>query len=863
MAIKERRLSTPFAVISTPYIDSGGAGLISTLSVVVWNKDTTPLDLERKHQKFGVVGFDFIIGKSDLLRKMSGGACGSATLFCTLIDEYGSLVFYDEFAAAKDGYLEDGKSVHDLFLGLREPDLADALIKNELLVLQPRQLSPDSKLLTSNFRLNEKKIQDLGGVATGTLLTEQLRCLKLSSISAPPIKWYLSYVKGSNTAVLVVEGYARKNGACNFETAPLPPTKNNLKQCPISTSRSDTLLRAPKSNIRLHHVCLKCKVGDFAMDLASAFVIDGIHQQQKEETHFGHCDRCPEGYITPNTGMRTCSACDAGTTASPGASVCIPCSHGKTAEKASKVPCTSCPSGWYATPKVSLTAFSQLKEPSFCQACPSGWYQDRHGSTQGCIKCPKDTYSPTTGNIAHLLCLHCTPERTTRSSVPTINTIVNPVLTNNSATSAAAAATAAYSTVTSNVDTASTFSVFNTQPKIDTACFCKGTTVAERKAAANHYTDSKYNQDILKMYGSSCREWDNLRGSPYKQYCPADLNTCTQAGNWCRQKWCFVNDPEACAARGFDIAGGSVFSYPSGEPIKYYSYGLCGYPDCYRNEKNWETGVCPFGLKENEKVHCQHQLAASANDGIAISKESQIEVFGGFRTQQSCLCRAGKYYTEKTNSTHSTCIECPKGANCGQKGIDRDGLSLQESLPMPGFWRTDSNSDIFLDCKKPYYRLGEETSQRLAKQRCCPSCNLTASTYLVKNMTFTNNATTINNNNATNAPCLKGYTGPLCHVCNVDQDYVSSGNGCIFCDGGASLSYHIAMWFVIGICFSTCIFIVFVLVKPPKDHATSKKYDSILNNMKVLWSWGQLFSATPNTFGEIAWGEFMCVFSCY
>jgi hypothetical protein len=395
-----------------------------------------------------------------------------------------------------------------------------------------------------------------------------------------------------------------------------------------------------------------------------------------------------------------------------------------------------------------------------------------------------------------------------------------------------------------------TLTAFDSIPKIDSACFCAGTTPEIRKTALNQYKDSKFDQDLLKIYGSSCAAWDDMAGTPYKEYCPADLDTCSQGGNWCRQNWCFVNDPVACAARGFDVAGGSVFSPSSGETTTYYSFGICGVADCYNNEDNWVKGVCPFGLTLEEKAECKRKLKQPAGGSTILNDAMNADIVaGGFRSEQACLCRAGSFYTERTNSTYDVCQACPEGANCGEKGVDRDGLTLQEILPLPGWWRAGPNSTIFLDCTKLYENLGEDTSRMLARERCCPFCNLT-SNQLVGNTT--SNATSFTN--LTSTPCLKGYTGPLCFACDTSVNYVWSGSDCIYCNGGASLSAHIGMWFVIGLSVSFVVFLVFVLVKQPKNKAASKKRDTLWNNAKVLRSWGQLFSATPSTF-DLDWGE--------
>jgi hypothetical protein len=841
VSMLERRPLKPFAIISTPYIDAGGAGLIATLSTCIWNKVKHINDIDRKHQIFGVVGFDFLSGRQNVLGSLTNDNCGNKKIFCTLIDTFGSIVFNNDFSKATDDGFLNNINIHDMFIGVLEPDIALSLIEANLLVLQPRQLSADSSKLTSNYLLNIDKIRKNGGVASGTI--HSFKCL-LNPGGSHSLKWYVSYVEASNTALVVVDGYVRQNGTCTDILNIPPSSENNIDRKCFSSLKN--IIRVPKSNKISSHNCLKCSTGSFGIGLSYPFTIDGSDEKNNVQLEDAKCGKCPAGFITSNKGLRSCEACEAGKTASPDSSLCVACSHGKYADVASTVPCAACPAGWFARRKKSVTALAILKEASFCQICPSGWYQDRQGSTYGCIKCPLDTYSPTPGNVAKLLCVGCNKERTTRSSTPIAVIEKDSFITNSSSSSLLSSLE---DSVTESLDTA-----FDEKPKIDTACYCKGTTETLRKRSANQYTDSKFDSKVIEMYGSSCAAWDSMNGGPYKDYCPSNLDPCSQASNWCKQKWCYVNDPIACSARGFDVAGGSVFAPVSGEINTYYSYGLCGYPDCYVGLTNWEKGVCPFGLTENEKMNCKNNLK---NDGRGNSFTVD-EVPGGYRTEKACLCRAGLYYSKVTNLTdevNDECVECPEGANCGLTNIDRDGLKLNEILPLPGWWRLNEDSKVFLDCKIPYKQLGAETSEKLANERCCPHCNVT--THLKYNATRVRNSTT----KVTNITCLIGYTGPLCHACHSKLNYVKIGRDCIHCDGGASLSFHILMWLVVGCSFTFCVFLCFYCIKPPKNEQDSKKRDTLLNNMKVLWSWCQLFSAMPTTFEGIAWGDAMTGFA--
>eukprot|EP00493_Phyllostaurus_siculus_P007073 UN07147 len=41
-------------------------------------------------------------------------------------------------------------------------------------------------------------------------------------------------------------------------------------------------------------------------------------------------------------------------------------------------------------------------------------------------------------------------------------------------------------------------------------------------------------------YGSSCKQWDWEPFSPWKGYCPDDVDKCGDS-NWCFLPWCYTN----------------------------------------------------------------------------------------------------------------------------------------------------------------------------------------------------------------------------------------------------------------------------------------------------------------------------------
>ena len=758
---------------------------------------------------------------------MSNGKCSVPTTFCAMIDLTGFILFHSKTI----NYLN--RPVHDIFLGLREPDLADALIDANFFVLEENLRSADSKLLKSIYRLNEKKLKDLGGTATGLLPFDgSLKCLQATS---EPSKWYLGRVVNSNTALLVVDRYVLKSTTeqCQYVTDVIPPIANFWNSCISSTTQQKTKqqktkqqktkqqkIRTPKSSKSLYHICPKCNPGSFSTGLAFA-VITNLNQLSQNSAQ---CLVCPNGYVTESVGLQSCDACIAGKSSSTRNEACVSCPWGKTASIASAV-CTFCPAGFFARPKVSLSTLGRLKEPSLCSSCPSGWYSDKSGS-KVCTKCPRDTYGPDEGSLSVRLCQKCEKDRTTSSSSHEEHgeehgeehDEENDEENDKDHAEEDEEHDDGDDKKTATTDTTDTTSTLSPANR---PCYCQGTTVDTRKNSLIQYTDRKYDQALIKIYGSYCRAWDFIDGNPYKEWCPDNMDKCEPSMNWCTHQWCYVNDVEACEAQGYQVSGGTAFASISGEVNTFYSYELCGFPDCYARDENWINGICPFGLTEQEKIECNKKI--NVNDGTSFIIDIYIDDNGGYEEAKSCLCRSGLYYQEldqiDSNGTlqNGACITCPVGANCGTDGTDgtddtsrTDGILLSEIVAQAGFWRSNVNSTIFIDCAKPYKNLGK-LGKQLAKKRCCPYCNVT---HAFRNQSAAKLTTAskqldspqLDSNYTTN--CKVGYDSPLCAGCDRQQNYIKYGNDCIFCKDGSSIPYHVVSWFVFGLIFWCCLSVV-------------------------------------------------------
>jgi hypothetical protein len=151
------------------------------------------------------------------------------------------------------------------------------------------------------------------------------------------------------------------------------------------------------------------------------------------------------------------------------------------------------------------------------------------------------------------------------------------------------------------------------------------------------------------------------------------------------------------------------------------------------------------------------------------------------------------YYANKTKANNNNaawdCKVCPKGGDC-----EADGLVLSELSAKTGSWRANNNTEIFADCADAYMGLD---SQALADARCCPV--MTKGNVSVSKCKQANghvNETSFTSWNSDDQ-CLKGYIGPLCRACDLDNGYVAIGEGCTPCPGGARIGS--AVGFLVGI----------------------------------------------------------------
>ena len=111
------------------------------------------------------------------------------------------------------------------------------------------------------------------------------------------------------------------------------------------------------------------------------------------------------------------------------------------------------------------------------------------------------------------------------------------------------------------------------------------------------------NLSYVRIVGTTCAAWDQIPGTPWAQYCPAEADWCHSSYNWCQLPWCFVG--ASCETkREIPEFAGSLAAY--------YSYDTClSAPDC-RNMPY--DAACPF-----DSTDISWATATDCNEGWSDS----------------------------------------------------------------------------------------------------------------------------------------------------------------------------------------------------------------------------------------------------
>ena len=135
---------------------------------------------------------------------------------------------------------------------------------------------------------------------------------------------------------------------------------------------------------------------------------------------------------------------------------------------------------------------------------------------------------------------------------------------------------------------------------------------------------------------------------------------------------------------------------------------------------------CPIGQYQDGKgetsckecdadTYLNEQGKSSKADCEACSEDKSTGTSTANTNELSCRCKKRQSENEPGFYTDamSNCEPCPSGANCAT----RDGMLLSELFALPGYYRQNITSDIFISCHQGY---APPTPVSPSEERCCP-----------------------------------------------------------------------------------------------------------------------------------------------
>jgi hypothetical protein len=179
-------------------------------------------------------------------------------------------------------------------------------------------------------------------------------------------------------------------------------------------------------------------------------------------------------------------------------------------------------------------------------------------------------------------------------------------------------------------------------------------------------------------YGEYCRAWDNptndLDITPYGACKAANRDVCGNE-NYCTLEWCYVT--AACANK----KQSNAFK----DQALYYSYDICGNPDCFASENN--VG-CPYGTScpvPACPVGSDSELACGGADGkqgtdFVGYAGARASKFGAL-TCETCAVEATSGVVSYTGETELRCRVCPEASRLP----NGDALCTLPTSPPTGY----------------------------------------------------------------------------------------------------------------------------------------------------------------------------------
>ena len=222
--------------------------------------------------------------------------------------------------------------------------------------------------------------------------------------------------------------------------------------------------------------------------------------------------------------------------------------------------------------------------------------------------------------------------------------------------------------------------------------------------------------------------------------------------------------------------------------------------------------------------------SSKADCVLCESQKSTNQTKGNVHAS-TCLCRKKDYYQDDTGK----CIKCPNGADCSRK----DGIELSELSAMPTYWRPNTTSTTFLECKKN-------------PSRCCPTDSKNG-VSICSNANLTSGGTDVQ--------CLPGYSGPLCYACA--EKYVFLANECVQCASEVNVGAVLGVYACLCLILFLVVFVVIGRIKSHKKDSDDEEdssggsgaVDFYVDLTTIMISFLQVLSAVTTTYSSVDWPE--------
>jgi hypothetical protein len=265
------------------------------------------------------------------------------------------------------------------------------------------------------------------------------------------------------------------------------------------------------------------------------------------------------------------------------------------------------------------------------------------------------------------------------------------------------------------------------------------------------------------------------------------------------------------------------------------------------------TGTYQDGKGETSCKECEADTylsetgKSSKADCLKCTPENErtTGIVTGATSDASCLCKKIFFYQTEGIAGSTKCIACPSGGNC----TCRNGITMNEIIPLNGFWRPFARSNVFSNCEQAYRGIDAEAK---AKERCNNILYVRNQTFRHWMMCRQKYKTTFKNEitifDDPDVQCTNGYRGNLCASCA--DNFVHQGEDCIPCEGGADVAASV--YILLSLCFVIFIIVLLIFQRVRGSELTNKA-NIYFGQLKIFIMFLQIVSAMPYSIDSVQW----------